>query len=62
LMFSGPRAMIGMASGSVLKKVPSIRTGRADYFGATRSCYHNNLFIRPQLQLAAAGVPADESG
>jgi hypothetical protein len=33
VMFNEPRVKVGMASGSVSKKIPSKTTGRADYFG-----------------------------
>lgn len=33
VMFCGPRIKVGIAPGSVLQKVPSGLTGRADYFG-----------------------------
>mmetsp|Transcript_5163 Transcript_5163/g.9384 ORF Transcript_5163/g.9384 Transcript_5163/m.9384 type:complete len:728 (-) Transcript_5163:204-2387(-) len=33
VIFHGPRFKIGLASGSVVKKIPNPSTGRADYFG-----------------------------
>ena len=41
VMFNGPRVKVGMASGSVFKKMPSKTTGRADYFGRFRQAVLN---------------------
>jgi class 3 adenylate cyclase len=39
VIFHGPRFKIGLASGSVVKKIPNPSTGRADYFGEPSSTF-----------------------
>jgi len=54
VMFHGPRVKIGMASGSVMKKVPNAVTGRADYFGPLL-----NLAARIKSEAAGGQVLVD---
>jgi len=54
VMFHGPRLKIGMATGSVMKKVPNAVTGRADYFGPLL-----NLAARIKSEAAGGQVLVD---